>query len=563
MRWRHDEGLRVRPRRQPGHRRRRGVGRPGGPAGRRHRAAELVPPGHRRARTGSSTSAAWTSCAASSSRRRAAHRRARHAERDRRAPAGRRRTRARWPRRACRRRRRRCATGPPSAATCCSAPAARTSAPRNRCRGRATSARRAAGAPRSPGGTSGTRSSAGPRSASRCSRPIRRSRWRRWTPRSTSSDRPARAAIPMREFHLTPHEAGDPTTETRLAPDELIVGYRIPTEVRDGQAYVKIRERASYEYAIVSAAATVVVAGGEIVTARVALGSVAQRPWRLTAAETELSGAPLTREALQPDHRARDVGRRSAAAQRVQGGHGPQRRGPRRSSPRVVRGDRDGPGRPRPAPVEGALKLTGAARYAADHRPPGRAARGARRRAGRGGHAARGRRRRGPRAARGHRRAHRGGPAGVPRAVAALGGAVHALHRRTDPVRGPAGGDRARRVDRGRGGRAGRRARRLRAGPAGPARVGAARARDGRGPDRVRQGRRRRGPGAGGRAGRTDLRAGGAAPPHDGDLGDDGAVGIRSGDRRPPHAVGLRAGELDRHPGREHGARRRRRRTCA
>jgi xanthine dehydrogenase YagS FAD-binding subunit len=107
-------------------------------------------------------------------------------------------------------------------------------------------------------------------------------------------------SIPMREFHLTPHEAGDPTTETRLAPDELIVGYRIPTEVRDGQAYVKIRERASYEYAIVSAAATVVVAGGEIVTARVALGSVAQRPWRLTAAETELSGAPLTREALQP-----------------------------------------------------------------------------------------------------------------------------------------------------------------------------------------------------------------------------------------------------------------------
>ncbi len=49
-----------------------------------------------------------------------------------------------------------------------------------------------------------------------------------------------------------------------------------------------------------SAAATVVVVGGEIVTARVALGSVAQRPWRLTAAEAELSGVPLTREALQP-----------------------------------------------------------------------------------------------------------------------------------------------------------------------------------------------------------------------------------------------------------------------
>jgi xanthine dehydrogenase YagS FAD-binding subunit len=107
-------------------------------------------------------------------------------------------------------------------------------------------------------------------------------------------------AIPMREFHLTPREAGDPVRETRLGPDELIVGYRIPITVRDGQAYIKIRERASYEYAIVSAAATVVRAGDEIVSARVALGSVAQRPWRLPAAEAELVGAPLTRDALQP-----------------------------------------------------------------------------------------------------------------------------------------------------------------------------------------------------------------------------------------------------------------------
>ena len=116
--------------------------------------------------------------------------------------------------------------------------------------------------------------------------------------------------IPMREFHLTQREAadaGEPMRETRLGPGELITGYRLPVSA-DGQAYVKVRERASYEYAIVSAAAAVRLdgarAGGargqRIATARVALGSVAQRPWRLTAAEAGLPGAPLTREALIP-----------------------------------------------------------------------------------------------------------------------------------------------------------------------------------------------------------------------------------------------------------------------
>ena len=96
-------------------------------------------------------------------------------------------------------------------------------------------------------------------------------------------------AIPSRDFHLTPQEAG--LRENRLEPDELIVGYRIPVGEPDGQAYVKIRERASYEYAIVSAAAVV---GGD--RARVALGSVAGKPWRLP----DLVGVPLTREALLP-----------------------------------------------------------------------------------------------------------------------------------------------------------------------------------------------------------------------------------------------------------------------
>ena len=116
--------------------------------------------------------------------------------------------------------------------------------------------------------------------------------------------------IPMREFHLTQREAaeaGQPMRETRLEPGELITGYRLPASA-DGQAYVKVRERASYEYAIVSAAASVrldallpgACGAGRIAAARVALGSVAQRPWRLTLAEAELPGTPLTREALIP-----------------------------------------------------------------------------------------------------------------------------------------------------------------------------------------------------------------------------------------------------------------------
>ena len=109
--------------------------------------------------------------------------------------------------------------------------------------------------------------------------------------------------IPMRAFHLTQQEAaagGDPMRETRLGPDELITGYRIPARPDDGQAYVKVRERASYEYAIVSAAAAVRLERGRIAAARVALGSVAQKPWCLESAEAELPGVPLTREALTP-----------------------------------------------------------------------------------------------------------------------------------------------------------------------------------------------------------------------------------------------------------------------
>lgn len=116
--------------------------------------------------------------------------------------------------------------------------------------------------------------------------------------------RSARGArtIPMAEFHLTQEEAaaiGDAAgLETRLQADEVIVSYRIPVRLKARSAYVKVRERASYEYALASAAACVEMDGDRIASASVVLGSVAQRPWRLPA--TALIGQRPTKQALAP-----------------------------------------------------------------------------------------------------------------------------------------------------------------------------------------------------------------------------------------------------------------------
>lgn len=110
-------------------------------------------------------------------------------------------------------------------------------------------------------------------------------------------------SIPMTDFHLSQAEAaelGNPQRENRLEPGELITGYRLRSQPEEGQAYVKVRERASYEYAIVSAAAAVRSEAGVIREARVALGSVAQKPWRLNDIEPQLAGLRLDRDALMP-----------------------------------------------------------------------------------------------------------------------------------------------------------------------------------------------------------------------------------------------------------------------
>jgi len=114
-----------------------------------------------------------------------------------------------------------------------------------------------------------------------------------------------RRIVPAATFHLTQREAAElglnpAQAETRLEPQEVITAYRVPLRAAGRSAYVKVRERASYEYALVSAAAVIELDRGLIARAALALGSVAQKPWRLTEAEARLVGLPPARDAVLP-----------------------------------------------------------------------------------------------------------------------------------------------------------------------------------------------------------------------------------------------------------------------
>lgn len=101
-----------------------------------------------------------------------------------------------------------------------------------------------------------------------------------------------RREVPLRDFHQLP--ATTPERETDLAPGELIVALRLPGEAAGFAAhsrYVKLRERTSYAFAVVSAAAGLRIEDGRIAAARLALGGVAAKPWRATSAEAALVGA--------------------------------------------------------------------------------------------------------------------------------------------------------------------------------------------------------------------------------------------------------------------------------
>ena len=98
--------------------------------------------------------------------------------------------------------------------------------------------------------------------------------------------------VPLESFHRLPGDA--PERETVLEPGELIVAVRMPAEAAafSGQSrYLKIRDRTSYAFAVVSAAASLRLDRGRIAEARLALGGVALKPWRAREAESVLAGA--------------------------------------------------------------------------------------------------------------------------------------------------------------------------------------------------------------------------------------------------------------------------------
>jgi xanthine dehydrogenase YagS FAD-binding subunit len=103
--------------------------------------------------------------------------------------------------------------------------------------------------------------------------------------------------IPLVDFYRLPGD--EPQRDTVLEHGELITAVDLPPlPFATRSHYRKVRDRASYAFALVSVAAALDVAGGVVRDARIALGGVAHVPWRAARAEAALRGAPATQEAF-------------------------------------------------------------------------------------------------------------------------------------------------------------------------------------------------------------------------------------------------------------------------
>jgi xanthine dehydrogenase YagS FAD-binding subunit len=97
--------------------------------------------------------------------------------------------------------------------------------------------------------------------------------------------------IAFADFHLLP--GATPSRETALKPDEIVLAVRLPAAaaaLKRNARYLKVRDRTSFAFALVSAAAALRLEDGKIADARLALGSVAARPWRVAAVEALMIG---------------------------------------------------------------------------------------------------------------------------------------------------------------------------------------------------------------------------------------------------------------------------------
>jgi xanthine dehydrogenase YagS FAD-binding subunit len=117
-------------------------------------------------------------------------------------------------------------------------------------------------------------------------------------------------SVPLEQLHRLP--ADTPHMETVLEPGEVITAITVPAGTASWRShYLKVRDRASFEFALVAAAVALDLDGGRIRQARVALGGVGTKPWRVRQVESALAGASVEPEAL-----------RRAAALATQGARG-------------------------------------------------------------------------------------------------------------------------------------------------------------------------------------------------------------------------------------------------
>jgi xanthine dehydrogenase YagS FAD-binding subunit len=104
--------------------------------------------------------------------------------------------------------------------------------------------------------------------------------------------------IAFHDFHRLP--GNEPQRDTNLRDDELILSVDLPADgFASNYTYLKLRDRLSYAFALVSVAAALKLEGDRIVEARLAMGGVAHKPWRDRAVERQLAGQPATKESFR------------------------------------------------------------------------------------------------------------------------------------------------------------------------------------------------------------------------------------------------------------------------
>ena len=107
----------------------------------------------------------------------------------------------------------------------------------------------------------------------------------------TATAKGGKRFIPIADFHRLPGTT--PEVETSLQPGEMITAVTLPPPLPGRHVYRKVRDRASYAFALISVAAIVDASAGRIRSARFAFGGLAHKPWRVEAAETNLTDAAV------------------------------------------------------------------------------------------------------------------------------------------------------------------------------------------------------------------------------------------------------------------------------